>query len=435
MTETTTTPLPPPPSIKRGTCNPNKIMKYTFLKKYETHDGVPENSSPFGLALDRNTENIIFTEINHHRVKILSNTGQLIKQFGEEGSEDGKFSYPRGVVVDADSNIYVCDTNNHRIQIFDKDGQFLWKFGKKGNEDGELDSPAFLAVDSEIIAVTDSNNNRIQIYDKKGTFIRNFAQKQPEDFIMKEEFEPQTEEEVKANKKKRIKKHIPREGIVDHPNGIKFDNEGNIVVVDSGHHRLQIFDRSGKFLRQISSKGSTYSLLYFPVDVDIDSQGFFIVADSNNHRIQMFHPNGDFFQKWGQEIYVEYVEILPTEEEKEAKEKAKLKREEEKKAKAAKAKETKEVKEGGTEGAEPAPGSAAPAPAPAPAAAAAPPDEDDDDDDPPKDYECKKHLKDGEFMGPMSVLLTLDGKIFVSDCGNNRIQVFEQKQEEEYRMF
>lgn len=39
-------------------------------------------------------------------------------QWGNYGSGDGQFNYPRGVAVDSGGNVYVVDTSNHRIQVF-----------------------------------------------------------------------------------------------------------------------------------------------------------------------------------------------------------------------------------------------------------------------------------------------------------------------------
>ncbi len=38
-------------------------------------------------------------------------------------------------------------------------------------------------------------------------------------------------------------------GLFNHPRGVAVGPEGNVYVVDSDNHRVQVFDASGTFLR------------------------------------------------------------------------------------------------------------------------------------------------------------------------------------------
>ena len=62
---------------------------------------------------------------------------------GSEGSSEGQFSTPFGVVFDSKTNnIYVADQCNNRVQVFDKDGKYLFKFGDM-NGPGKTKSPLY----------------------------------------------------------------------------------------------------------------------------------------------------------------------------------------------------------------------------------------------------------------------------------------------------
>jgi DNA-binding beta-propeller fold protein YncE len=56
------------------------------------------------------------------RVAKFDKDGHFIKSWGARGSDAGQFSAIRGIVLDAQGNVYVADSGNNRIQVFDGDG-------------------------------------------------------------------------------------------------------------------------------------------------------------------------------------------------------------------------------------------------------------------------------------------------------------------------
>ena len=75
------------------------------------------------------------------------------------------------------------------------------------------------------------------------------------------------------------------------PSDVSVDDDGNIYVVDSGNHRIAVFNDDGKSLSTISNKGHKQGELNNPVGIDV-SEGTIYVADKDNHRIQVFNKNG-----------------------------------------------------------------------------------------------------------------------------------------------
>ena len=66
-----------------------------------------------------------------HCVKVFSKEGVFLYNIGSDGSGEGQFKRPRGLVVDAFDNLIVCDRENSRIQMFTLDGKFLTSFGQE----------------------------------------------------------------------------------------------------------------------------------------------------------------------------------------------------------------------------------------------------------------------------------------------------------------
>lgn len=84
------------------------------------------------------------------------------------------------------------------------------------------------------------------------------------------------------------------------PWGICCDQDGNIIVADRSNNRIQVFDKTGNFLRTFGSAGSRNGQFDRPAGVCVDNQNRIIVADKDNHRIQIFKIDGTFLLKFGE---------------------------------------------------------------------------------------------------------------------------------------
>ncbi len=79
--------------------------------------------------------------------------------------------------------------------------------------------------------------------------------------------------------------------------GIAFAKDGSFVVSDAGNTRVQMFDKTGGFVRVIGKFGTGDGEFAQPVGVAIDAQGNVLVADGNRNDIQEFGPDGSFIRK------------------------------------------------------------------------------------------------------------------------------------------
>ena len=59
------------------------------------------------------------------RVMKFSPTGELLLQWGQEGTLLGEFNEPHTLAFDSRGRLFVSDRMNQRIQVFDQDGRFL----------------------------------------------------------------------------------------------------------------------------------------------------------------------------------------------------------------------------------------------------------------------------------------------------------------------
>ncbi len=81
---------------------------------------------------------------------------------------------------------------------------------------------------------------------------------------------------------------------IDHPTGIAYYPEKKqVVVVETGKHRLVFLDQNGKIVRTLGKRGTGPLEFNYPTFIWIDKFGTIYVNDSMNFRIQIIGFNGE----------------------------------------------------------------------------------------------------------------------------------------------
>ena len=88
-------------------------------------------------------------------------------------------------------------------------------------------------------------------------------------------------------------------GGLDKPWGVAINQSGNIVVTESGNHRISIFSSAGEKIKSFGSLGSSNGQFNRPEGVVVDGDDNILVVDYNNHRIQKFTSDGNFITAVG----------------------------------------------------------------------------------------------------------------------------------------
>ena len=74
--------------------------------------------NPWFFCLDCE-QNILISDCEHHDIKILSNSGELLHTIGREGNGKGEFMSPHGIAVSNSGFLFVLSWNpNHCLQLF-----------------------------------------------------------------------------------------------------------------------------------------------------------------------------------------------------------------------------------------------------------------------------------------------------------------------------
>ncbi len=87
-------------------------------------------------------------------------------------------------------------------------------------------------------------------------------------------------------------------GQFDKPRGVTTDAAGNTYVADSGNSRIQKFSSEGEFISAFGKPGTGEGELREPNAVAIDSAGDIYVVDALNHRLIKFKSDGSFIKQW-----------------------------------------------------------------------------------------------------------------------------------------
>jgi DNA-binding beta-propeller fold protein YncE len=110
------------------------VRKCTTDGKVLLTIGVPEKPAPFmsgepfhrctHTALSPKGEIYVSDGYGNARVHKFTPDGQLIKSWGEPGTDPGQFNIVHNIATDPDGWVYVADRENHRVQVFDGNGKY-----------------------------------------------------------------------------------------------------------------------------------------------------------------------------------------------------------------------------------------------------------------------------------------------------------------------
>ena len=156
-----------------------RVQKFTRDGQFLSTFSVQPHAG--GLAVD--PEGVVYVaHWNSHKVAAYSPSGELRREWGEKGTEDGQFQLPGSIALGPDGLLYVPDQGNSRVQKFTREGKFVGKWGSLGKEPGQFggDQPAggrfagpqFVAFDQAgNVYTTDPALDRIQRFTSDGNLL------------------------------------------------------------------------------------------------------------------------------------------------------------------------------------------------------------------------------------------------------------------------
>ncbi len=262
-------------------------------------------NNPRGVAVDIPNNLVYISEGLGNRIRRVDRNGIISTYAGtgeptenrndpsyngdERAATEAKLSYPYGLALDREGNLYIADMSNHRIRMVDTNGiiHTVAGTGEPGyNGDGilaieaQLNRPGGIAVDSQgNLYIADALNNRIRKVDQKG-MIHTIA----------------GTGETGYNGDK-----IPAtEATLWLPRDVAVNQAGVIFIADSSNDRVRVILKNG-MIQTIAGTGkkgyngdtipARKASLWNPRGVAIDINGNLYIADKFNARIRFILLN------------------------------------------------------------------------------------------------------------------------------------------------
>lgn len=184
----------------------------------------------------------------------------FVTSWGDQGDTPGQFEEPRGVAVTLEGEVYVADSGNGRVQVFDAAGEFVREWGQ-----GVLAEPFDLALDRHgDVYVVDPGRDKLFIFSSEGELRSEWG---------------------------------AGWGLFD-PRGLDVDQEGYVYIANTGGSVVLKVLPQGQVVARYGSFGSGDGELNQPTDVAVDDAGNLYVVDTENHRIQVLDKEGRYVRQW-----------------------------------------------------------------------------------------------------------------------------------------
>jgi DNA-binding beta-propeller fold protein YncE len=208
--------------------------------------------------------------------------GNLLKAWG--GAGEG-FNWPKnehGIYIDPQNNVWLGgnDASDHMILKFTVEGKFLLQIGSPGkslgsNSPTQLGRPAHMNMDvpaNEIYVADGYLNKRVIVFDAStGAYKRHWGAygSVPSDQDMPS-FNPNSPQ------------------FSNPVHCVRLMKDNTLYVCDRANNRIQVFEKTGKFIKQMvfeaetKGSGSVWDLI--PTD---DAQKYILIADGTNNEVHI----------------------------------------------------------------------------------------------------------------------------------------------------
>ncbi|MCZ4245189.1 NHL repeat-containing protein [Pedobacter punctiformis] len=182
--------------------------------------------------------------------------------FGSEGTGPSQFNFNMHVEADKANNIYVSDEGANRVLKFDQTGKFLEQFYS-----GSGARAIVFFSNGNYIATRTQSSSYIQIYNANKQLIREWGTYGAGDSNF---------------------------GNVEE---IALDDEQNIWIVDGVNHRIKKYDQNGNLLLKFGKQGSANGDFDAPFGICYFKNKIY-VSDTRNSRVQVFDKSGKYLKTW-----------------------------------------------------------------------------------------------------------------------------------------
>ncbi len=190
---------------------------------------------------------------------------------------------PDGIAIDRDGNLLIADKGNHRIVRVDAvSGHLTTVIEAGGQGTDERWTPGSIAVDANgVLWIGDIHLNRLLRYALSGSAAT-----------------------VVAGRGDAGDGGPASSALLAHPGAVASDDDGNVYVSDTLHHRVREIERDSGRIRTVAGSGmpgyngdgmpATEALLAYPGKLILDHERRLYIGDYYNNRVRRVDPRTGF---------------------------------------------------------------------------------------------------------------------------------------------
>jgi 6-bladed beta-propeller len=179
------------------------------------------------------------------------------------------FGFLSDLAVDGEGRVHVAQRGTDRpVLVFDRDGKHLGSWGE-----GALAEPHYINAGRDgAMLVADRDAHQVLRFDRDGKLVQALG-----------------------------KRHWPSlDAPFNHPTAAAEAADGEIYVADGyGNSSVHRFASDGALIRTWGGQGSGPGAFTTPHAVAIDSRDRVLVGDRENNRVQLFDRSGKYLGEWG----------------------------------------------------------------------------------------------------------------------------------------
>ncbi|MDX8399408.1 MAG: hypothetical protein R8K20_04085, partial [Gallionellaceae bacterium] len=209
-------------------------------------------------------------------VAVTDLNGKLLHTLPAKKTKGMTLKKPESVAVE-DGVVYVADSKLNKILMFSSKGQFIGDFGASksgffgGSAEHEFNKPLAIAIYEGLVYVLDNGSKRILMFGSNGVYMGVLGIK------------PSADAKLKKTQGEIYKLHDP----ID----MKIDIAGRIYVLDADDLLVEVYSPQGELLRALPDDGA---LLGFSV-----AQDGVYVAKSSDFSIRKYDFNNKLMYRFG----------------------------------------------------------------------------------------------------------------------------------------
>ena len=232
-------------------------------------------NKPRSLVCDRD-DNLYVMDLTG-RVQKFSPDGRYLLQWQMPETDLGK---PKGMTLDRDGNVVVVEPHYMRVNHFTPGGQLVAQWGVKGTNVGEFILPRGIAQDSR----GDFHLSEYTVVDRVQRFTLG-PDTSARSLGRCVEVLPAGTNHIQACPTAVWGSPGTENGQFNRAENVAVGPRDEVFVADSCNHRIQVFDRDGKFLRCHGRAGSHPGEFSYPYDIRVDASGNQYICEFGNSRI------------------------------------------------------------------------------------------------------------------------------------------------------